>query len=93
MLAGMPDDADAVVPVSPGGPEPLCALYRPRCRGAVRARLAAGDRRMTSFWPEVRVRTVEGQALAAFGDPQRLFHNVNSPEDYLGMAGDAKEQG
>ena len=91
-LAAMEDDADAVVPVTPGGPEPLCALYRPGCRGPVRARLAAGDRRMTSFWPDVRVRTLEGKALAAFGDPRRIFHNVNAPADYLGMDGDVKER-
>jgi molybdopterin-guanine dinucleotide biosynthesis protein A len=83
-------DADAIVPVTPGGPEPLCAVYGPGCRDAVRARLAAGDRRMTSFWPDVRVRTVEGAALAAFGDPQRIFHNVNAPADYLGLAGDTQ---
>ena len=57
MLAAM-TDADAIVPVTPGGPEPLCAVYGAGCRDAVRARLAAGDRRMTSFWPDVRVRTV-----------------------------------
>ncbi len=91
-LAAMDQDAEAVVPVTPGGPEPLCAVYRPGCRGAVRARLAAGDRRMTSFWPDVRVRTLEGKALAAFGDPRRIFHNVNAPADYLGLAGDAKER-
>jgi molybdopterin-guanine dinucleotide biosynthesis protein A len=91
-LLAATEDADVVVPVTPGGPEPLCAVYRPGCRRAVRARLAAGDRKMTSFWPEVRVRTLEGKALAAFGDPRRIFHNVNAPEDYLGMAGDAKGQ-
>jgi molybdopterin-guanine dinucleotide biosynthesis protein A len=85
------EDADAAVPVTPGGPEPLCAVYRPGCRAAVRARLAAGDRKMTSFWPDVRVRTLEGSALAAFGDPRRIFRNVNAPADYRGLAGDAKE--
>ena len=82
-------DGDAVVPVTAAGAEPLCALYRPSCRAAVHARLAAGDRKMTSFWPDVRVRTLEGAALAAFGDPRLVFHNVNAPADYLGVAGDA----
>ena len=92
-LAALGGDADAVVPVTADGPQPLCAVYRKGCLGAVRARLAAGDRRMTSFWPEVRVHRVEGTALSAFGDPRRIFHNVNAPADYLGMAGDAREQG
>jgi len=91
LLAALADmEGDAVVPVAPGGPEPLCALYRPGCRAAVRARLAAGERKMTSFWADVRVRTLEGEALAAFGDPRRIFHNVNAPADYLGLAGNAK---
>jgi molybdopterin-guanine dinucleotide biosynthesis protein A len=81
-LVATEGDDDAVVPVTPAGPEPLCALYRGGCRPAVRARLAAGERRMTSFWPDVRVRTIAGVALAAFGDPQALFLNVNSPADY-----------
>lgn len=91
-LAAAGDDADAVVPVTSEGPEPLCALYRPRCGAAVRARLTAGDRRMTSFWPDVRVRRLEGDALAAFGDPRRVFHNVNAPEDYRAMARDGGVQ-
>lgn len=73
---------DAVVPVSPSGPEPLCAVYARSCAEAVARRLDAGDFKMTSFWPEVRVREVGGAELGAFGDPARLFLNVNAPEDY-----------
>ena len=75
-------DGDVVAPIGPRGPEPLCALYRADCLAPVRARLAAGDLRMTGFWPEVRVRRLEGVALAAFGDPARLFRNVNAPGDF-----------
>lgn len=91
-LAAIGGDADAVVPVTDDGPQPLCAVYRQGCLGAVRARLAAGDRRMTSFWPDVRVHVIKGAALLAFGDPRRIFHNVNAPADYVGMGGDAGEQ-
>ena len=81
-LAALDGNADAVVPVTPRGPEPLCALYRASCGDAIARRLAAGDFKMTSFWPDVRVRTLEGDALAAFGDPAELFANVNAPDDY-----------
>jgi molybdopterin-guanine dinucleotide biosynthesis protein A len=37
---------------------------------------------MTSFWPDVRVHEAQGAELTAFGDPARLFSNVNTPEDY-----------
>jgi len=72
---------DAVVPVSPRGREPLCAAYGPACLPALHARLAAGDRRMTSFWPDVRVRELGGPDLARFGDPEALFLNVNAEAD------------
>lgn len=73
---------DVVVPVSPAGPEPLCAAYARSCRRPLERRMAAGELKMTSFWPDVRVREVAPRELAAFGDPARLFRNVNTAEDY-----------
>jgi molybdopterin-guanine dinucleotide biosynthesis protein A len=78
-LAAADDAADAIVPVTADGPQPLCALYRAACAPAVARRLAAGDLKMTSFWPDVTVRTIAARDLGA-GD--RLFHNVNDPRDY-----------
>jgi molybdopterin-guanine dinucleotide biosynthesis protein A len=75
------EGADAVVPLSPRGPEPLCAAYGPACLAPLRARLDAGERKMTSFWPEVRVRALTPTELRAFGDPEALFTNVNEAED------------
>lgn len=80
-LAERAGGGDAVVPVSPRGPEPLCALYGPGCVEPIRRRMAAGDLRMTAFWPDVRVREVGPAELAAFGDPGDLFRNLNVPED------------
>ncbi len=73
---------DAVVPVSARGPEPLCALYGAACREPVCRRVTSGDLKMTAFWPDVRVRELGPDALAAFGDPDELFLNVNAPGDY-----------
>ena len=81
-LAALAEGFDAVVPVSPGGPEPLAALYRPACLPPIRRRMAEGRFEMTAFWPEVRVRTVEGDELRALGDPMRLFRNLNTRADY-----------
>lgn len=75
-------DFDAVVPVSPGGPEPLCAAYGPACREAVRRALDRGAYKLTAFWPEVHVREVSLNELEAYGDPSAMFTNVNTPEDY-----------
>ena len=73
---------DAVVPRSPGGPEPLCAIYSRACVDPIRRRLRAGDAKMTSFWPDVRVREISPGDLARFGDPASLFANVNAESDY-----------
>lgn len=86
-LVGAAPGFDAVVPVVGGRPEPLCAVYGEGCREPVRRRLAAGERKMTSFWPEVRVRTLAEDELAAFGDPGEMFRNLNTPEDYLRLRG------
>lgn len=81
-LIGAADGADAVVPVGPRGPEPLCAVYGRGCRDAVRRRVERGELRMTSFWPDVRVREVGVEELARFGDPERLFRNLNTADQY-----------
>lgn len=86
-LAALAVDVDAVVPISPHGPEPLCAVYGPGCLEPVRRSIAAGRFKMTAFWPEVRVREAQAQELAAFGDAALLFQNVNTPEDYSDSRG------
>jgi molybdopterin-guanine dinucleotide biosynthesis protein A len=73
---------DAVVPVSARGREPLCAVYGAGCREPVRRRVAGGDLKMTSFWPDVRVWEVGPSELGAVGDPEKVFLNVNAPEDH-----------
>jgi molybdopterin-guanine dinucleotide biosynthesis protein A len=80
-LAEAGEGWDAAVPVLEAGPEPLCALYRGSCAPAVRARLAAGERRLTCFWPDVRVRRVGPEELRRFGPPEVVFANLNTPAD------------
>lgn len=75
-------DADAVVPVSASGPEPLCAVYHAACREPIRESIARGDLKMSGFWADVRVLRIEGEELSRLGDPNTLFMNVNSPRDY-----------
>jgi molybdopterin-guanine dinucleotide biosynthesis protein A len=79
---------DVVIPELPhprtGEPtkEPLHALYRRSCLGAVAARLSAGDRPMVSFLPDVRVRVVPSDEIRRFDPDFRSFFNVNTPEDW-----------
>jgi molybdopterin-guanine dinucleotide biosynthesis protein A len=81
-LLALAGDADAVVPRTERGYHPLCAAYTRACQPAVAQRLV--DRRLTmvGLFEDVRVRVVAGEELEAFGDPSRLFANVNTPADY-----------
>ena len=81
-LAGLALEFDAVVPVTADGVHPLCAAYGPACLVPIRRRLEGGERKMTCFWPDVRVREVGAGELSAFGEPEQMLRNVNTPEEY-----------
>jgi molybdopterin-guanine dinucleotide biosynthesis protein A len=75
---------DAVVPeseTSGRGIEPLCAWYGPACLAAIERRLDAGDRRVISFHDDVRTARLSTAEVSQWGDPARIFFNVNSPDD------------
>ena len=72
-------DCDAVVPVLDGRAQPLHAVYSRRCLPSVERALAAGRRRMDSFWEEVRVRNVEAEQMRALDPDLLTFTNVNTP--------------
>jgi len=84
-LMRLAPEQDVVVPVTSDGPQPLCACYGPGCRGALQSSLTAGAHRMTGFWAGLRVRQLEDAELRRFGDPRRLFLNVNTPQDYAAL--------
>ncbi|HEX6940834.1 MAG TPA: molybdenum cofactor guanylyltransferase [Longimicrobiales bacterium] len=75
--------ADVVAPESGGrrGVEPLCAWYGVGCIPAIEAELARGERHIVGFFDDVRVRRVPLDEVRAFGEPERLFLNVNTPEE------------
>jgi molybdopterin-guanine dinucleotide biosynthesis protein A len=76
-------DSDAAVPESAGprGVEPLCAWYAPACLAPVERALDRGDRRSIAFFGEVRVARMPAAEVARYGDPARLFMNINSRDD------------
>ena len=46
------------------------------------ATIQAGERRIVSFFPQVRVRYVTPEDMAPYGLDLRSFQNVNTPEDW-----------
>ena len=75
-------DADVVIPRTEDYLEPMHAVYR---RGpvlaAIQAALARGERRMISYFTDVRVREVSHDEWRPLDPAGRAFFNVNTPED------------
>jgi molybdopterin-guanine dinucleotide biosynthesis protein A len=82
LLARAPE-ADAVLPASEGprGVEPLCAWYGTACLAAIEAAVRAGNSRMIGFHAAIRVVRLPLEEVRTFGDPARLFMNLNTPAD------------
>lgn len=83
--------ADVCIPASGGrrGVEPLCAGYGPATGPAMAEALDKGDLRAIAFHEAVRVRILPHPEIRRFGDPERLFFNVNTADDVVranGMA-------
>ncbi len=76
------DDFDALVPFSGDRAEPLHAFYRATCLPAIERAIARGDRRIISFFPEVRVAHPDTRTLRRLDPHARSFLNVNTPEEW-----------
>lgn len=66
--------------------EPLHGVYRRSCLAPLEGAIRAGQRRIVSFFPQVRVRYVAPEEVAPFDPELRAFCNVNTPEDWAQVA-------
>jgi len=73
---------DAVVPRLQSGIHPLHAFYHKRCLPAIKNNLEAGRLKIIDFYPACSVRYVEEQELQAIADLNKVFSNVNTPDDW-----------
>lgn len=80
----VPIEEDAYVPRWSRGPEPLCALYRPAGLATMSLEVQAGHLALYAMLRKrLSVRYLEGDHLSVFGNPERLFLNLNTPEDLM----------
>jgi molybdopterin-guanine dinucleotide biosynthesis protein A len=79
--AGAAADAAVAESGSKRGLEPLCAYYTPACVAPIEKRLASGDRRVIGFHEDVRLVRLPHDEVARHGDPERIFMNVNTPDE------------
>ncbi len=80
-LASLRSGYDVVVPRLKAGLEPLHALYRRACLPGVLTALRAGQRRLVSFYDQLRVREVDETSLRPHDPDLRSVFNVNTRED------------
>lgn len=96
-MAEMPRDAfhgcDALVPrlpdeggENPDGWEPLHALYTRACLAPIRAALARGERRMTSFFPHIRLRPLTAADMRPYDPALRSTRSANTPKAWTEAA-------
>ncbi len=82
VVSRLTPEVGAVVPVGPRGPEPMCAVYTRGCLDAIQRALDAGDLRLASLVERLpRVASLSLREVEKLGDPERLFFNVNTPDD------------
>jgi molybdopterin-guanine dinucleotide biosynthesis protein A len=62
--------------------EPLHAAYWRTCLPAMEAVVRAGQRRIVSFFPQIRVRYVTSAEVMPFDPDLCSFRNVNTPEEW-----------
>jgi molybdopterin-guanine dinucleotide biosynthesis protein A len=74
--------AQAVVPESPRGLEPLAAMYHRSCRESLAAAVERGVRRVTQGLSEILFERVSLEEWGALDPEGTLFENVNTPSDY-----------
>jgi molybdopterin-guanine dinucleotide biosynthesis protein A len=72
---------DAVVPQTGAEFEPLHAVYRRECYGPIARRLERGERRVISFFADVRLRPVPEPEWRMLDPAGRSLVNLNTPDD------------
>jgi molybdopterin-guanine dinucleotide biosynthesis protein A len=74
-------DFDAVVPQTGDQYEPLHAVYRRSCLVAIQRRLANNERRVISFFQDVRLSVVSEAEWRVIDPTGRSVSNLNTPAD------------
>ncbi|MDP4096124.1 molybdenum cofactor guanylyltransferase [Paenibacillus sp. P96] len=85
---------NAVIPVIGGRKQPLLAAYHHRVLPGLEERLQAGRLRMQDWLDTISAVYVDGEQLAASGSraADKVFFNMNEPEDYRRVTGWLREE-
>lgn len=73
---------DVVIPVTPDGHHPTCAIYSRDCIKPIEAQIRLGNLKISDFFRSVRIKRVDFNTLHDRYE-QIMFFNINTKEDYL----------
>ena len=85
-LCSIQGGGDVVIPETPGGLEPLHAVYTKSCLPKMEKMLLTGERRILSFFDLAQVRIVTRGRIADIDPDYASFRNINTQEDYRLLA-------
>ncbi len=85
LLLRLAEGHDVAIPRLADEYETMHGVYRRSCLAPMERALARGDRRVISFFADVRVREVSADEIRAADPELRAFTNVNTPAE-LGAA-------
>jgi molybdenum cofactor guanylyltransferase len=74
--------AQAIVPQSTHGPEPLCACWRTSAVGEIQTAFERGMRRVNDALKQLHTEVLDEADWKRFDSAGRLFWNMNTSEDY-----------
>ncbi|NQU03803.1 MAG: molybdenum cofactor guanylyltransferase [Syntrophaceae bacterium] len=74
---------DIVVPETTGGLESLHAIYSRRCIPIMKRHIDRGNLKINNIYKKSRTLTISQDVIKSFDPEERMFLNINSPEDLL----------
>jgi molybdopterin-guanine dinucleotide biosynthesis protein A len=80
-MAGLKEKADIIIPRLPKGMEPLHAIYSKAAIPAVEALLEKGKLKILNLIEQMNTEYIGHLSINAFGDPLKLFSNINTLSD------------
>jgi len=88
------NEADVVIPETTKGYEPFHAVYRrANCLPAIQRALDGGERRLISWFPEVKIRVIPESVRKQYDPQQIAFINLNTRDEFLKAEQLAREVG
>lgn len=81
------EGADAAVPRTPDGWQPLCACYARTAAAALRDRIDRGAFKLADALADLRVHEIGPEEIGPYDPDGMLLFNVNTPHDYARALG------